>query len=65
MPILLAEAYLHQLDPFVIEFPASWQNAPFVPDGIRWYGLSYVAGFIPPWLAIPPVLIASSPQYGK
>ena len=50
MPILLAEAYLHQLDPFVIEFPASWQNAPFVPDGIRWYGLSYVAGFILAWL---------------
>ncbi|MCH7848748.1 MAG: prolipoprotein diacylglyceryl transferase [Planctomycetes bacterium] len=50
MSILLAEAYLHQLDPFVIEFPASWQNAPFVPDGIRWYGLSYVAGFILAWL---------------
>ncbi len=50
MSILLAEAYLHQLDPFAIEFPASWQNAPFVPDGIRWYGLSYVAGFILAWL---------------
>ncbi len=50
MSILLAEAYLHQLDPFAIEFPASWQNRPFVPDGIRWYGLSYVAGFILAWL---------------
>ncbi len=50
MSILLAEAYLHQLDPFVIEFPASWQNTPFVPDGIRWYGLSYVAGFILAWM---------------
>ncbi len=50
MSILLAEAYLHQLDPFAIEFPASWPNAPFVPDGIRWYGLSYVAGFILAWM---------------
>lgn len=50
MSILLAEAYLHQIDPFVIEFPASWQNSPFVPDGIRWYGLSYIAGFILAWM---------------
>ena len=50
MSILLADAYLHQLDPFVIEFPASWQNLSLVPDGIRWYGLSYMAGFILAWL---------------
>jgi len=38
MTPLLAEAYLHRLDPFVFE----------ISDGIgpRWYGLSYVAGFV-------------------
>ena len=50
MSILLAEAYLHQLDPFAIEFPASWQKLSWMPDGIRWYGLSYMAGFILAWL---------------
>ncbi len=50
MSILLAEAYLHQLDPFAIEFPASLQNLSWLPDGIRWYGLSYMAGFILAWL---------------
>ena len=50
MSILLAEAYLHQLDPFAMEFPTSWQNLSWVPQGIRWYGLSYMAGFILAWL---------------
>jgi phosphatidylglycerol:prolipoprotein diacylglycerol transferase len=45
----LAEAYLHKLDPFLIEFPASWSRAPLVPDGIRWYGLSYALGFVIAW----------------
>ena len=52
MAVLLAEAYLHRLDPFAVEFPASWQNLPFVPEGIRWYGLAYLAGFIIAWLFI-------------
>ena len=50
MSFILAEAYLHKLDPFAIEFPASWTALKFVPDGIRWYGLSYIAGFILAWL---------------
>lgn len=33
--------WVHDLSPFAIEFPAGW----FV-DGIRWYGLSYAAGFL-------------------
>ncbi|MCH8151134.1 MAG: prolipoprotein diacylglyceryl transferase [Planctomycetes bacterium] len=52
MTIFLAEAYLHRLDPFAIEFPASWQALPFIPDGIRWYGLAYLAGFGIAWLLI-------------
>ncbi len=52
MTIFLAEAYLHRLDPFAIEFPASWQSLPFIPDGILWYGLAYLAGFGIAWLLI-------------
>jgi len=37
----LAESYLHQLDPFAIQFTDSF--------GIRWYGLSYAAGFLVGW----------------
>lgn len=37
---LLAEAWVHTFDPFAIELP-------FMPGGgIRWYGLSYLAGFL-------------------
>ncbi len=44
---LLAEAYLHTLDPFAIKFPASW---PY--PGLRWYGLAYLAGFGVAWLIV-------------
>jgi phosphatidylglycerol:prolipoprotein diacylglycerol transferase len=37
----LLAAYIHDLSPFAIRFPDSWPIA-----GIRWYGLSYVAGFL-------------------
>ena len=47
MAILLAEAYLHGLDPFAIKFPASWPIA-----GLRWYGLAYLAGFLVAWLMV-------------
>lgn len=50
MSFILAEAYLHNLDPFAIEFPASWTALKLVPEGIRWYGLSYIAGFVLAWL---------------
>ncbi len=35
---------LHTLDPFVFEFAPGW--------GVRWYGLSYVAGFVAGWLLL-------------
>ncbi|MAT80353.1 MAG: prolipoprotein diacylglyceryl transferase [Phycisphaerae bacterium] len=43
--MLLAESYLHTLDPYVIQFG----DGGF---GIRWYGLSYVVGFIIAWALI-------------
>ncbi|MFB9901421.1 prolipoprotein diacylglyceryl transferase, partial [Cerasicoccus arenae] len=36
--------WVHQLDPFLFRFPEGWPV-----DGIRWYGLAYVAGFIAGW----------------
>jgi phosphatidylglycerol:prolipoprotein diacylglycerol transferase len=44
MPLVIAEAYLHTLDPFAVRFPDSWPIA-----GLRWYGLAYAAGFLVSW----------------
>jgi phosphatidylglycerol:prolipoprotein diacylglycerol transferase len=44
MALVLAEAYLHRLDPFAVEFPAGWPLG-----GLRWYGLAYLAGFCVAW----------------
>lgn len=43
MPTILAEHYVHHLSPFVpfLQFGENF--------GVRWYGLSYVAGFIAAW----------------
>ena len=40
----LFTAWTHNLSPFLWQFPESWQN--WGPGGIRWYGISYLAGFI-------------------
>ena len=44
-PSLLA-AWLHDLDPFLIELPG------LPGGGVRWYGLAYIAGFVAGWLLI-------------
>ncbi len=36
--------WVHDLSPFVWQFPPSWQD--FGPGGLRWYGVSYLAGFV-------------------
>jgi len=36
--------WVHNLSPFLWKFPESWGN--WGPGGLRWYGLSYLAGFI-------------------
>ncbi len=54
MYLLLADPWLHNLDPFVVQFGG------FVGDlfngGIRWYGLSYLVGFLIGFLLIKRVL---------
>jgi len=42
-PLTLA-AWLHDLDPYALQFGEGW--------GIRWYGLSYAAGFLIAWLLV-------------
>jgi len=39
---VLAESYLHRLDPFVFQFTET--------VGLRWYGVAYIAGFFTAWL---------------
>ena len=36
--------WTHNLSPFLWQFPDSWGN--WGPGGIRWYGISYLLGFI-------------------
>ena len=38
---MLAESYLHRLDPFVFQFTETL--------GLRWYGVAYIAGFFTAW----------------
>ncbi len=42
--MLLAESYVHTLDPFAFEFSEG--------IGIRWYGLAYLSGFLFGWLML-------------
>ncbi len=46
MLVFLA-AWLHDLDPFLVQFP-TW----FPVEGIRWYGLSYALGFVMGYLLV-------------
>ena len=41
---MLANSYIHNLDPFAIQFTDTF--------GLRWYGLAYISGFIFAWIAI-------------
>lgn len=44
--------YVHNIDPFAIEFPATFHLGGIHVEGIRWYGLAYLAGFLFTYLAI-------------
>ncbi|HIB01658.1 MAG TPA: prolipoprotein diacylglyceryl transferase, partial [Phycisphaerales bacterium] len=41
---MLAEAYLHRLDPFAVQITETF--------GLRWYGLAYISGFIIAWVLL-------------
>lgn len=55
--LLLADPWLHNLDPFAIDLTGTFVGDMFI-DGIRWYGLSYLAGFAIGYLIIRRVLSA-------
>ena len=44
MKLNLSEYWIHDLSPFLWEFPGSYSN--WGPGGIRWYGIAYLLGFI-------------------
>jgi phosphatidylglycerol---prolipoprotein diacylglyceryl transferase len=43
VPLLLADAYVHAIDPIAVQIG---------PLAVRWYGLSYLAGFAVAWLLV-------------
>lgn len=45
--ITLLGTYLHDIDPYAIRLPQGWWS-----QGIRWYGLSYLGGFVISYLLI-------------
>lgn len=46
-----AQYWVHDLSPFLVQFPESWPR-PLGGNGIRWYGLSYISGFLIGYLLI-------------
>ena len=44
MNFSLSKYWVHDLDPFLWQFPDSFGS--WGPGGIRWYGISYLAGFV-------------------
>jgi phosphatidylglycerol:prolipoprotein diacylglycerol transferase len=41
---MIDRSYLHQIDPFAFQITESF--------GLRWYGLSYIAGFVVAWILV-------------
>ena len=52
--LLLADPWLHNLDPFAIQLPGF--VGELLNGGIRWYGLSYLLGFVIGYFIIKRVL---------
>ena len=44
MKLNISEYWVHDLSPFLWEFPEPYSN--WGPGGIRWYGIAYLLGFI-------------------
>jgi len=52
--LLLADPWLHNLDPFAIQIPGF--VGEIMGGGIRWYGLSYLVGFVIGYFLVKRVL---------
>ena len=39
--------WIHDWDPFLLRFPEGWPL-----EGVRWYGIAYLAGFLVAWLLL-------------
>ena len=53
--LTLADPWLHNLDPFAIDLTGTFIG-DLINGGIRWYGLSYLAGFVIGYLLVRRVL---------
>jgi len=60
---LLSSPWIHDLSPFLWKFPEAWGN--WGPGGLRWYGLSYLAGFIVAYYLLLFAHEKSRSPYGK
>lgn len=43
----MSSYWIHNLDPFLLRFPQGWPL-----EGVRWYGVAYLMGFIAGWLLL-------------
>ena len=55
--------WVHNLSPFLIEFSGSWTT--WGPGGIRWYGVSYLAGFFIAYLLLVRAFKLGKSPYDK
>ena len=55
--------WVHNLSPFIIEFSGSW--TAWGPGGIRWYGISYLAGFLIAYLLLVRAFKLGKSPYDK
>jgi phosphatidylglycerol:prolipoprotein diacylglycerol transferase len=60
---ILSSTWVHNLSPFLWKFPESWGD--WGPGGIRWYGLSYLAGFVAAYYLLYLAYIKKRSPYDK
>lgn len=60
---ILSSTWVHNLSPFLWKFPESWGE--WGPGGIRWYGLSYLAGFVAAYYLLYLAYIKKRSPYDK
>ena len=60
---ILSATWVHNLSPFLWKFPESWGD--WGPGGIRWYGLSYLAGFVAAYYLLYLAYIKKRSPYDK
>ncbi len=55
--------WVHDLSPFIWEFPSSWGD--WGPGGLRWYGVSYLLGFVVAFALLHRAFVSGKSPYDK